>query len=337
MPSRLFVASSVEGLDVAYAIQQNLEYDATITVWPQGVFELSNFAVEDLLKAASSSDFAIFAFTPDDMVKLRGIESTAVRDNVIFEFGLFVGTISRSRSFIVAPRDEAILRVPTDLIGIKPATYDSNRQDGNLQAALGPACNEIRKKIKTLGPRLDVNMAKYPSLLAFHDSFRQVNWNSLLSNATESLDIVVYYFDSWVNANYEQLVQFFRKPGTRVRIFLSNPNDKEIIENIQRQFPEYNRDLIKAKVAHTKERFELVLTAAGATEDRLEVYYVPHVLNYAVQCIDGKKFVLSVFEMFRQHRIDSPAFVIDLDTNPHMLKFWEKELKGLLLVSTKAT
>lgn len=39
----LFIGSSTEGLDTAYAIQQSLEYDAEPTVWTQGIFELGLF------------------------------------------------------------------------------------------------------------------------------------------------------------------------------------------------------------------------------------------------------------------------------------------------------
>jgi len=36
---RIFVGSATESLDIAYAVQENLEHNAEITVWTQGIFE----------------------------------------------------------------------------------------------------------------------------------------------------------------------------------------------------------------------------------------------------------------------------------------------------------
>lgn len=51
------------------------------------------------------------------------------------------------------PKRKEKLRLPTDLLGIKPGTYDPNRSDSNLVAALGPTSNQIRRVINRLGPR----------------------------------------------------------------------------------------------------------------------------------------------------------------------------------------
>lgn len=150
MKPRIFIGSSVEGLSVAYAIQQNLLHDAETTVWDQGVFELSSTTIESLTKTLSNSDFGIFVFSPDDVVKIRGSESTAVRDNVLFEMGLFIGKLGRERVFFIVP-DGADIHIPTDLLGVTPGRFDAARSDGSMQAATGPVSHQIRTQIKTLG------------------------------------------------------------------------------------------------------------------------------------------------------------------------------------------
>jgi tetratricopeptide (TPR) repeat protein len=151
MKPRAFVGSSVEGLPVAYAVQQNLLHDAEITVWDQGVFELSATTIESLTKAISSTDFGIFVFSPDDTVRMRGNEAKSVRDNVLFELGLFIGKLGRDRVFFLIPSTSPPL-IPSDLVGITPAKYETSRTDGSMQAATGPACHQIRQAIGSLGP-----------------------------------------------------------------------------------------------------------------------------------------------------------------------------------------
>lgn len=149
MKPRIFIGSSREGLNVAYAIQQNLTHDAEPTVWDQGIFELSRTTIESLARAVDDYDFGIFVFSPDDEIKMREINSNSIRDNVIFEFGLFTGRLGRDRVFFVKP-DGCDMHLPTDLLGITPGIYNPKREDGLLQAATGPACNQIREAIKKL-------------------------------------------------------------------------------------------------------------------------------------------------------------------------------------------
>jgi tetratricopeptide (TPR) repeat protein len=146
---KVFVASSIEGLGIAYAVQQNLRYEAEVTVWDQGVFKLSATALESLGVVVSNSDFGIFVFSPDDIVTIRGEENATVRDNVIFELGLFVGRLTKSRCFVLVP-EKTELRIPTDLMGLIPATYEVGRSDESDQAACGPACHQVRFAIRKL-------------------------------------------------------------------------------------------------------------------------------------------------------------------------------------------
>jgi len=139
---QLFVGSSVENLQVAYDVQENLDHDAEVKVWPQGGFEIAGFGLDSLLEQLQSCDFGVFIFTPDDMVRIREEEHRAVRDNVLFELGLFMGRLGRQRTFVIVPSGIKV-HLPSDLIGWNLAYYDPNRKDG--VAALGVACNKIRR------------------------------------------------------------------------------------------------------------------------------------------------------------------------------------------------
>lgn len=146
MLPRIFIASSVERLKIAYTIQELLEFDGEVTVWTEGTFKPSSYTLDDLLTAIDSHLFGIFVFVPDDKLMQRENSSPAVRDNLIFEFGLFTGRHGRKNCFFVVPRDVS-LHLPSDLAGLTPLTYADKRSDDNLLAALGPACNQVRRAI----------------------------------------------------------------------------------------------------------------------------------------------------------------------------------------------
>lgn len=151
MKPRIFIGTSVERLDLGHAIQKNLEHDAEVTVWNQGVFQPSSYPLESLIDELDRTDFGLFVFAGDDITNIRGKDNLTIRDNVIFELGLFVGRLGRRRVFFLVPRGDENLSIPTDLWGITPLSYDPNRSDGNLVAAIGSACSDARQEIRKLG------------------------------------------------------------------------------------------------------------------------------------------------------------------------------------------
>ncbi|WP_058543810.1 TIR domain-containing protein [Pseudomonas fluorescens] len=146
---RIFLASSVEGLDVANAINESLDYDAEIVHWKDG-FELSSYTIDSLMEKSRTVDFAIFVFTPDDVSTIREQSHIVVRDNVLFELGLFIGSLSKERCFIIKPRG-IVLHFPTDLLGLTPADFEGNRSDNDLTQAVNAPCNKVKKEILRLG------------------------------------------------------------------------------------------------------------------------------------------------------------------------------------------
>ncbi len=162
MKPRIFIACSREALDVAYAIQENVSREAEATVWDQDVFQPSSYTLEDLVKQLDRVDSGIFIFSPEDTVKLRDATYAAVRDNVLFELGLFIGRLGRERNFIIKPTGVQDFRLPTDLMGLGLLEFDPDRQDGNLNAALSPACRKILKRLQQLPPNRGREIAAPP-------------------------------------------------------------------------------------------------------------------------------------------------------------------------------
>lgn len=146
---RVFVGSSAESLAIADAINVNFDHEAEVSVWKNG-FSISSNNIDSLIEKAKTVDFAIFVFTPDDAATIRDQAKHVVRDNVLYELGLFTGTLGKERCFIVKPRDVE-LHFPTDLLGLTPADYDGNRSDGDLASAINSPCILIKKEITKYG------------------------------------------------------------------------------------------------------------------------------------------------------------------------------------------
>jgi Predicted nucleotide-binding protein containing TIR-like domain len=124
--------------------------DAEVTLWNEGFFAITDTFIESLVNALPRFDFAALLLTPDDLTTSREVSTLGPRDNVLFELGLFMGRLGRSRTFVVRPRGESV-RMPSDLAGLTTALYDWNRTDKNYKAAVGPACDSIREVIRNLG------------------------------------------------------------------------------------------------------------------------------------------------------------------------------------------
>jgi CRP/FNR family transcriptional regulator, cyclic AMP receptor protein len=147
---RLFVISSVEALEIARGIQNGFDHDPfNVVIWTDGVFRASQYPIESLEREVEQADFAIAVAQPDDLTESRGKLKSVVRDNVMFELGVFIGRLGRTRTFLVEPRGEEIA-LPSDLTGLNALTYKYG--DGtDLASALGPVCNRVRTIIKELG------------------------------------------------------------------------------------------------------------------------------------------------------------------------------------------
>lgn len=144
----LFIGSSTEGADVAHAIQENLFGHAEASVWDQGVFQLSDYQLVELISRVQAADFAVLVCSADDVTNMRGKVLRNVRDNVLFELGMFVGKIGIERTFFLIPANAEDLHLPSDLSGITYGQYATNRRDRDWRQATAPFCTSVRRKIQ---------------------------------------------------------------------------------------------------------------------------------------------------------------------------------------------
>ena len=131
MENRVFIGSSTEALPAAKAIQDIVGNENHVVVW-KDLFETGQIIVDSLLKRSGEFDYAIFIYTPDDLTTKRGTDVKTVRDNVVFETGLFMSKLGRDRVFVLVP-EGARPHILSDLDGLVHESYVSP------QAPSGPA------------------------------------------------------------------------------------------------------------------------------------------------------------------------------------------------------
>jgi Predicted nucleotide-binding protein containing TIR-like domain/Histidine-specific methyltransferase, SAM-dependent len=112
---KIFIGSSTEKKSIAEKIAQllsNNHYEV-LRWWTQ--FSAGSVTLDRLIDIAKEVDGAIFIFSKDDKKWYRGKEHDSPRDNVVLEYGLFVGLLDRNRAIVLA---EENLDLPSDVDSI---------------------------------------------------------------------------------------------------------------------------------------------------------------------------------------------------------------------------
>ena len=123
---RIFLGSSGKQKDLLEALTHGLEDVAHVEPWTTS-FNPGTTTLERLLELAHEVDFAAFVFAEDDWTSHSQVASdptesgqASPRDNVVFEAGLFGGTLGMRRTFILHAKGA---KLPTDLLGLTCIRY----------------------------------------------------------------------------------------------------------------------------------------------------------------------------------------------------------------------
>lgn len=123
--------------------------DCAVKRWDTDTFAPGSITLDALIARANSVDFAILVATGEDTVTSRGTQSAAVRDNIILEFGLFLGALGRERVYLLSVGNA---KLPSDIQGLTRLIY-RDRPDGDIRAGLTDAVLRIEGAMTKLGPR----------------------------------------------------------------------------------------------------------------------------------------------------------------------------------------
>lgn len=156
MKPTLFIGSSTERLPVARGLKQILTDCADVTVWDEAPeFAMGESILDGLIKVGESYDFALLVFGQDDSAMMGGKELPTVRDNVIFELGLFMGHMGTGRAFWLSPKGPKAPHLFSDLGGIIHLQFDEPELSNAtaITESLAGTRDKVYRQISALGLR----------------------------------------------------------------------------------------------------------------------------------------------------------------------------------------
>jgi hypothetical protein len=149
-PLTVFIGSSTEACNrgIVPRLESLLsKNDFKVLTWDQhDGFAPGEYTLDALLTIAKQVDLALFVFSKDDQVEIRGRAEFIPRDNVLLEYGLFTSHLGRRRVAVV---QEDGVKLPVDVNGMGVARFLSS-EDPRRNATLELAVNELTRRWKTL-------------------------------------------------------------------------------------------------------------------------------------------------------------------------------------------
>ncbi|MEO6733652.1 MAG: TIR domain-containing protein [Ferruginibacter sp.] len=143
---KVFIASSSSALNYTTAVKDHIQDKCEIHVWADVPDYPAKTITDWLVMITERYDFGVFIFSNDDKAKIDKKHYAVVRDNVLFELGLFVGQLGWERCSILRPKINNF-HLPYDLEGILQQRFEVPKADEEIKSALRVPCGNIRNDI----------------------------------------------------------------------------------------------------------------------------------------------------------------------------------------------
>ena len=266
MRPRIFIGSSSEGLYAAEYVKKYFSADYDCVIWNDNLFKYNKSFLETLLNSASLFDFGFLIFTKDDLALVRDNAFDTARDNVLFEYGLFLGRLGVERAFILAEED---VKIPSDFLGITLAKITTKMVAGGKVIATDDVDREMEKLKKLIDDYIRLgHLGLLPSTVIAISYFE--NFVKLVSD--------------WINENLGAIPCGEKNyASAKLKIVIPSNLDADIKKRASLY---YRKQGLSDSAINAKGRDYPVHFADKVEGDEMIIYDMPTILNGIDKAID---------------------------------------------------
>jgi hypothetical protein len=144
----------------------------------------------------------------------------------------------------------------------------------------------------------------YPS---FYDITRS-DWRSYIMNA-KYLDVFVSYGRTWRNTLSDDLRELSAEVNTRIRIFMPDPDNHQLMEEISRRFKDMTPEKLKGFITETATFFSDLYKESGSQGAKIEVWYIAIPIQFS--CYITENIGILAILSHRHERVSVPTLVCE--------------------------
>lgn len=272
----IFIGSSGNALRIAQAIKKNLAriLHADIQCWNDKFFEPEDGTLENLYKKVIFYDFAVFVATIDDALTQKRIRDhntistkkcQAVRDNVVFEYGLFSGALGKKHVFLVV---EEGADIPTDFYGVTHIRVKTKKDKDGRKSLLEPKkCYQKLAEVissESMVSRISL-LPSTASAFSYYDNFLTVVSKAIMNAET------IYVGDQMIRLDPEK---------TTIHVVLPKQLAPDLKPCAQKYYAKEGVEEAKLKLPQKDFSFKVKYDI-----DRIDIYDVPVILSSSFRAV----------------------------------------------------
>ncbi|WP_179413716.1 STING domain-containing protein [Mucilaginibacter sp. E4BP6] len=258
----IFIGSSKEGLPIAEGIRNGLKDIAEIKLWTRA-FDIGKSNYENLITQIALYDYAVMIATADDIVTSRKKTVKGVRDNVLFEFGMFAGGLGRDRALYVLEKG---IKIPSDLLGITFPTV-SKYVSADFASSLDSCIDDIKKHILDKETTFDLGFLPSTVLAyGYFNNFVEKTVERLLEDKAELKEFTI------------QNDQQFVIKSLKFTILLPNDLSDDMFKKVVSKRLQDGWQKLKVDPKHVRD-YDFSIDVSKATNGELHLVDIPYTLN----------------------------------------------------------